>query len=305
MWSSLATSSGPHWIELSAQQLVVCTVESLLAAGPTEFDVETDDADIALRQLTSGSTGVPKAVDISHGNLAASASALRDGLDVDINTDVFVSWLPVSHDMGMIAFLCLSMHLGIELAIIPTEEFLRRPIIWAELISRHRGTITAGPNFAYSVLTRALQGRADPSNIDLSSLRVAVNAAEPIDHRLIAEFTTVGARFGMRTTAVMPGYGLAEATLVVSLGAPHDPAVIDKVSHRALVEAHRALPISGASEQLRHVVCVGTPVTGMEVRIGRTGQSWRTEKLARSKLRGPYGRRELSDVGGCRPVGRR
>src|SRR4051794_23803431 len=146
----------------------------------------------------------------------------------------------------------------------PPKSF-RRPIVWAELISRHRGTITAGPNFAYSVLTRALQGHADPSNIDLSSLRVAVNAAEPIDHRLIAEFTTVGAWFGMRATAVMPGYGLAEATLVVSLGAPHHRAMIDKVSHQALVEAHRALRSCGASEQVQHVVCVGTPVTSMEV----------------------------------------
>jgi fatty-acyl-CoA synthase len=273
--------------QLSAQQLVVCTVESLLAAEPAEFDVETDDADIALRQLTSGSTGIPKAVEISHGNIAASAGALRDGLDVDISTDVFVSWLPVSHDMGMIAFLCLSMHLGLELAIIPPEEFLRRPIVWAELISRHRGTITAGPNFAYSVLTRALQGRADPSNIDLSSLRVAVNAAEPIDHRLIAEFTTVGACFGMRATAVMPGYGLAEATLVVSLGAPHHPAVIDKVSHRALVEAHRAPPSCGASEQVRHVVCVGTPVTSMEVRISRSGQSLAHREIGAIEVRGP------------------
>ena len=108
--------------QLSAQQLVVCTVESLLAAEPAEFDAETDDADIALRQLTSGSTGVPKAVEISHGNLAASASALRDGLDVDISTDVFVSWLPVSHDMGMIAFLCLSMHLGLELVDHPARR---------------------------------------------------------------------------------------------------------------------------------------------------------------------------------------
>src|SRR5258708_25803603 len=133
----------------------------------------------------------------SHGNIAVSAGAVRDGLDVDVSTDVFVSGLQVSHDMGMIAFLCLSMHLGLELAIIPPEEFLRRPIVWAELISRHRGTITAGPNFAYSVLTRALQGRADPSNIDLSSLPVAVTAAEPINQRLISEFTTVGSSFLM------------------------------------------------------------------------------------------------------------
>jgi len=273
--------------QLSAHQLVVCTVESLRAAEPAEFHAETDDTDIALRQLTSGSTGVPKAVEISHGNLAASAIALHDGLDVDTSTDVFVSWVPLSHDMGMIAFLVLPMQLGLELAVIQPEEFLRRPVIWAELISRHRGTITAGPNFAYSVLTRALQGRGDPSKIDLSSLRVAVNAAEPIDHRNIAEFTTVGARFGMRTTAVMPGYGLAEATLVVSLGAPHDPALIDKVSARAFVESHRALPMCGATEQVRHVVCIGAPVTGMEVRISWSGKALAHREIGSIEVRGP------------------
>jgi fatty-acyl-CoA synthase len=271
---------------LSAQHLAVCTVESLRTVEPAEFDAETDDADIALRQLTSGSTGVPKAVEISHGNLAASAIALHDGLDLDISTDVFASWLPLSHDMGMIAFLCLPMHLGLEAAIIPPDEFLRRPIIWAELISRHRGTITAGPNFAYSVLARVLRG-TDSNTIDLSSLRVAVNGAEPIDRRDIAEFTTAGARFGMTMTAVMPGYGLAEATLVVSLGAPHDPALIDKVSRRAVAESHRALPICGPSEHLRHVVCVGVPVTGMEVRISRGGRALAHREIGGIELRGP------------------
>ncbi len=270
-----------------AQHLAVCTVESLRTAQPVEFDAEADDTAIALRQLTSGSTGVPKAVEISHGNLAASAIALHDGLDLDISTDVFASWLPLSHDMGMIAFLCLPMQLGLEAAIIPPEEFLTRPIIWAEMISRHRGTITAGPNFAYAVLTRVLQRRTDPGSIDLSSLRVAVNGAEPIDHRDIAEFTTVGARFGMRPTAAMPGYGLAEATLVVSLGAPHEPAVIDKASRRAAVEEHRALPISGASEHVRHIVCVGIPATGMEVRISRDGQALAHREIGAIELRGP------------------
>jgi fatty-acyl-CoA synthase len=273
--------------QLSAEQLAVCTVESLRTAEPAEFDADPDDTDIALRQLTSGSTGVPKAVEISHGNLAASASALHDGLDLDVTTDVFAGWLPLSHDMGMIAFLCLPMQLGLEVAIIPPDEFLRRPIIWAELISRHRATITSGPNFAYSVLARVLQLRTDPSSIDLSSLRVAVNGAEPIDHREIADFAAAAARFGMRRSAPMPGYGLAEVTLVVSLGSPHDPAVIDRVSRQAMTEAYKALPVGDDSPDCRHIACVGFPVTGMKVRVTRGEEVLAPREIGAIELRGP------------------
>ena len=270
---------------LTAQGVTVCTVESLRNAEPTEFDTDPDDADIALRQLTSGSTGVPKAVEISHRNLAASTVALHDGLDLDIATDVFASWLPLSHDMGMIAFVCLPMQLGLEVVVVPPDDFLRRPIIWAELISRHRATITSAPNFAYSVLARVLQRRDDP--IDLSSLRVAVNGAEPIDHRDIAEFVAVGARFGMRPTAPMPGYGLAEATLVVALGAPHEPAVIDTVSRRAITEAQKAVPVGEDAEDSRHIVCIGLPVSGMQVRITRGEEVLGPREIGVIELRGP------------------
>ena len=101
------------------------------------------------------------------------------------------------------------------------------------MISRHRATITSGPNFAYSVLARVLQ-RADPTDIDLSSLRVAVNGAEPIDHRDLVNFAAVGARFGLRPSAPTPAYGLAEATLIVSMGAPQDKAIVDSVSRQAV-----------------------------------------------------------------------
>ena len=238
--------------DLLAHNLAVCTVESLRDAepiGPDGAD-EADEADIAMRQLTSGSTGAPKAVEISHGNLAANSVAIRDAVALDIDKDVMASWRPLSHDMGMIAFVVFPMHMGVESVVVTTDQFLRRPLIWAELISNHRATITSGPNFTYSLLARILQ-HADPTDIDLSSLQIAGIGGEPVDHRDLANFVAVGARFGLRPSAPAPAYGLAEVTLLVSLGAAHDAPIVDAVSRQAVAEAHHARPVPEDSEDVQ------------------------------------------------------
>ncbi|BBY05240.1 putative ligase [Mycobacterium noviomagense] len=291
--------------QLLAHNLAVCTIESLRGAEPIEpVDAdEAEEADIAMRQLTSGSTGVPKAVEISHANIAANSVALRDVFDMDAEKDVMASWLPLSHDMGMIAFLQFPMQLGAEAVVVATEQFLRRPLIWAELISRHRVTITAGPNFAYSLLTRVLQ-KADPTDIDLSSLRFAANGAEPINHRDLANFAAVGARFGLRPSAPRPAYGLAEATLVVSAAAPQDQAIVDSVSRQAVTQAHRAQPVPDDSENAQHVVCLGSPVTGMDVRIARDGKAQGPREIGAIELRGPAVASGYLTPDGCFPLAR-
>jgi len=277
--------AGDH---LLAHNLAVCTVESLRGAKPIEPDDadEADEADIAMRQLTSGSTGVPKAVEISHANLAANTVAICHAVDIEIDKDVMASWLPLSHDMGMIGFVQFPMQVGVETVVVTADQFLRRPLTWAELISRHRASITSGPNFAYAVLARVLQ-RADPTDIDLSSLRLAVNGAEPIDHRDLVNFATVGARFGLRPSAPTVAYGLAEATLMVSMGAPHDQAIVDSVSRQAMAEAHRAQLVPDDSENVQHVVCVGFPVKGMDVRVARDGTAQGPREIGAIELRGP------------------
>ncbi len=270
---------------LAAQNLAVCTVESLRGAEPIDPD-DADEADIAMRQLTSGSTGIPKAVEISHGNFAASTVAICAGLGLDVDRDVAVSWLPLSHDMGMIGFLCVPMQLGVEAVVVTPDQFLRRPIMWAELITKHRATITSGPNFAYSMLARVLE-RADPAAIDLSSLRVAMNGAEPIDHRDLKNFAAVGARFGLRPSAPMPVYGLAEATLAVSFDAHDGPPIFDPVSRDAIVADHYARPMPQHADIAQQIVCVGFPVKGMDVRIVREGSVQGPREIGAVELRGP------------------
>ena len=284
---------------LAAHDVAVCTVESMRGAGPIEPE-DADEADIALRQLTSGSTGIPKAVEISHGNLAATTVAMSAGLDIDIDRDVMVSWLPLSHDMGMIGFICFPMQLALEAVVVTSDQFLRRPIVWAELISRHRATITSGPNFAYSVLARVLE-RTDPAAIDLSSLRVACNGAEPLDHRDLKNFVAVGARFGLRPSAPMPSYGLAEATLAVSFGAHDDPPIVDTVSRQAVSGPNarsrfrmtrRTCSTSSAWDSRSRAWTCASP--GTERSRGR-------ERLAHRASRS-CGRRPLSHGGRRRPL---
>lgn len=270
---------------LEARDLDVCAVESLRGAEPIEPD-DADESDIAMRQLTSGSTGMPKAVEISHGNFAANTVAMCAGLDVVVDREVSLSWLPLSHDMGMIGFLCVPMQLGAEAVVVTADQFLRRPIVWAELITKHRATITSGPNFAYSMLARVLE-RADPAAIDLSSLRVAGNGAEPIDHRDLKNFAAVGARFGLRPSAPMPVYGLAEATLAVSFGAHDEPPIFDLVSREAIAAVHEARPMPEQPDIAQQIVCVGFPVKGIDVRIVREGSLQGPREIGAIELRGP------------------
>jgi fatty-acyl-CoA synthase len=285
-----------------AHDVAVCNVESLRGAKPIEPE-DADEADIALRQLTSGATGIPKAVEISHGNLAANSVAMSAGVDIDTDTDVVVSWLPLSHDMGMIGFICFPMQLALEAVVVTSDQFLRRPIVWAELISRHRATITSGPNFAYSVLARVLE-RTGPATIDLSSLRVAINGAEPLDHRDVKNFAAVGARFGLRPSAPMPSYGLAEATLAVSFSAHDEPPIFDTVSRRAVSGANRARPVPDDSEDAQHIVCLGSPLTGMDVRIIRNATVQGPREIGAIELRGPAVAGRYLTVDGVVPLAR-
>jgi fatty-acyl-CoA synthase len=240
----------------------VVTIDAL-RAGPDIGPLHVDDSAVAMYQLTSGSTGTPKAVQLTHANLLANSVALFTATDGDASTDVMVSWLPLSHDMGMLAFLTHPMQWGVELIAATPEEFLRRPALWPDLITRYRGAITSGPNFAYAVLALTLE-RAEPGQYDLSSLRVAINGAEPIDARDVHRLAEAGARFGLRPGAITSAYGMAEATLAVTFDRSSQINV-DRISRRDLHE--RAMATPDAAEDARSVVSVGLPVAGVEVRV--------------------------------------
>jgi fatty-acyl-CoA synthase len=258
------------------------TIESLDGDGVFEPDAGVaGDDDTALLQLTSGSTAEPKAVRITHGNLYANITAMREGARLDVDSDVMVSWLPLFHDMGMVGFLTIPMVTGLELVTVTPLDFLKRPILWAELISTYGGTVTAAPNFAYAVLARQLARAEGP--LDLSTLRIALNGAEPIDADAVGAFTDAGARFGLRPESVLCAYGMAETALGVAFAPVETGLEVDEIDADAL-ESHRlATPGTG-----RRFPKLGPPLPGIEVRVvDGAGAVLGEREVGVLQLRGP------------------
>ncbi len=230
-------------------------------------DVVNDEDDTALLQLTSGSTADPKAVRITHRNLYANLTAMVEASQLRVERDVMVSWLPLFHDMGMVGFLTVPMTVGLELVTVTPSDFISRPLLWADLISRYGGTVTAAPNFAYSVLGRQL-ARAEEGSLDLSSMRFALNGAEPIDPDAVESFTSAGARFGLRKECVVAAYGMAETALGVSFAPIETGLQVDVIDADELEANRRAVPATpGSDRQVRRFPLLGPPLPGLTARV--------------------------------------
>ncbi len=249
--------------------LQVLTIAELLDSGPIE-PVHTDEDDLALMQLTSGSTGSPKAVQISHRNFVANAEAMFTGAEVDPDNDVIVSWLPCFHDMGMTGFLAVPMYFGVELVKVTPMDFLRDTLLWAKLIDKYKGTMTAAPNFAYNLFAKRLRRQATPGQFDLSSLRWALSGAEQVDPADVAELCEAGAPFGLRPEAILPAYGMAETTVAVSFTECGTGLVVDEVDADLLAVLRRAVPATNG--RTRRLASLGRLLKGLEARIVDAGR---------------------------------
>jgi fatty-acyl-CoA synthase len=243
----------------------VLTVEQLLASDPID-PIDTDEDDLALMQLTSGSTGSPKAVQITHRNIYSNAEAMFIGAKMDPSgNDVMLSWLPCFHDMGMIGFLTVPMYFGVELVKVTPMDFLRDTLLWAKLIDKYKGTMTAAPNFAYSLFAKRLRKQGKPGQFDLSTLRFALSGAEPVDPADVEDLIDAGRPFGLRPEAVMPAYGMAETTLAVSFSELGDGMVVDEVDADLLAALRRAVPATKGNT--RRFASLGPLLEGLEARI--------------------------------------
>jgi fatty-acyl-CoA synthase len=235
----------------------VITTEELARepAGPLPPAAEVRDDEIAFLQFTSGSTSLPKGVMVTHGNLAANIAAIViDGLKAEGAQDVCVSWLPLYHDMGLIGCVIAPVCHAIPCVYIPTLSFIKNATLWMETIHRYRGTLSFAPNFAYALVTK----RARPEQIerwDLSRMRVFGCGAEPINPQTMRAFVDAMAPAGLKPTALLPCYGMAEATLAISFVGLDEPLRTDRIDAERYHGEAKAAPVSNGSAVLEVVSC--------------------------------------------------
>ncbi len=264
----------------------VSTVAALRAAGATLAPVRARPDDIAFIQYTSGSTGDPKGVVLSHANLLANIRAIGAALEVGPQ-DVAVSWLPLYHDMGLIAAWLSSLYYGIPLVVMSPLRFLARPEAWLQAIHRYRGTLTAAPNFAYELCCKRIDD-ATLAGFDLSSLRFCANGAEPVSPETLERFASRFAACGLRREALAPVYGLAEASVGLAVPPLGRGPRIDVIDREAFVREGRAEPCGEArAGRLRFVGC-GLALPGHEIRIAdEAGGELAERREGRLLFRGP------------------
>ncbi len=239
----------------SIEHLVV-TPQELSAPLDTENASRPGRHTTAILQFTSGSSAAPKAVQVTHGNLIDNARVLGETVGVT-DLDVTVSWLPLYHDMGLVGGVFAPMFAGGVSVLLPPSYFLQQPEAWLRAMSDFGGSIGLSPNFGYQLCVDRISTEM-LAGVDLSQWRVAFCGAEPVRAATLEAFSERFAPVGFSSSAFMPAYGMAEATLLVSGGPPGRGARILDLDRRALEEQQIARPASHG-QAIRRVVCCGRP----------------------------------------------
>jgi acyl-CoA synthetase (AMP-forming)/AMP-acid ligase II len=268
-------------VELARPRLGAPTVSGLRDDGLSD-ERGSHAEGLGLIQFSSGSTVDPKPVALSHHNLMTQCSALKTVLDERGPHQVGVSWLPLYHDMGLIGCLLLAVYYPGSLVLLPPEAFLARPAIWLRAIARHRGTISPAPNFAYGLCLKRIADE-ELAGVDLSCWSHALNGAEPVSPETARRFCERFAPFGFNPSAMMPVYGLSEASLALTFTSSLAPV-------RTLAVDPLALSTTGeVSPGARELVSVGRPVAGAELDVRlEDGTGARERQVGRIWARGPF-----------------
>jgi acyl-CoA synthetase (AMP-forming)/AMP-acid ligase II len=263
--SALAAEVGETdlYDDLKARAFLVESITDI--SRPGKLFRPTPD-DLAFIQFSSGSTSEPKGVMLTHGNLVANIKGATE-VSKFHESDVSLSWMPLTHDMGLIGFYLMQFTNHVHLHLMPTELFVRRPLLWLQVAAKKRVTITCSPNFGYRHFLKVL-GERRLDGIDLSPIRLLYNGAEPISVDLCNEFMSTLAYTGLKRRAMYPVYGLAEASLAVTfpekLDAEYRWIRVDR--HRLNVGARIEINPADGRDALE-LMGVGRPVPYVEMRI--------------------------------------
>jgi acyl-CoA synthetase (AMP-forming)/AMP-acid ligase II len=275
---------------LGGLNLSVSSLEGVLDAGrfdgakAPELTRRVDPDALALVQYTSGSTGDPKGICIGHRQIVANCHAMGQAVKVHAD-DVLVCWLPLYHDLGLVCSLLSCLYWRTPMVLMPPQAFLLEPASWVRALSEYRGTISQAPNFAYSRCVKwadegALRG------LDLSSWRVALVTAEPVNPNVLDAFARRFESVGFRREALCPAYGLAECTAGVTFPRLGEVDPVDEVERRALSEG-RAVPAAGLKDAVA-IPSLGRPLPGHSVRIlAQDGSECPERVVGEILVRGP------------------
>ena len=236
---------------------------------------------LSFLQYTSGSTSAPKGVMVSHRNVTTNLAMLKETAAPSGSMNI-VSWLPLFHDMGLIGMVLLGLYLGTETRLMSPLSFLKRPVRWLRAIAAHGEVISGGPNFAFDAVLRRIT-EADKQGLDLSGWRTAFCGAETVRAHTMARFYEAFAECGLRRDALLPCYGLAEATLVVSGRTPGRDYQLQRCDKARLEQGEATAPAQGAaalsvvscgSTKLDQDIAIVDPQTCVPRADGEVGEIW-------------------------------
>jgi acyl-CoA synthetase (AMP-forming)/AMP-acid ligase II/aryl carrier-like protein len=239
----------------------------------------------AFVQFSSGSTSEPKGVVLTHRNLLTNMDGVVQAAAVN-EQDTTLSWMPLTHDMGLIGFHLMAMYGGARSYLMPTDLFVRRALLWAKFASEKRATITCSPNFGYRHFLRAL-GDRKLEGVDLSPVRLVFNGAEPISVDLADEFLERMAPYGLRRESMFPVYGLAEASLAVAFPLPGSGSRYLTVDRRSLGVGSEARHVAADEPGAVKLMCEGKPIAHTSVKlVDDAGAAVATDRVGHVLIRG-------------------
>jgi fatty-acyl-CoA synthase len=271
----------------------IIDVETLQqTAGTALSEIVTQPDEPCFLQFTSGSTSAPRGVVVTHRNLIANSKAIIQSIEISAKSDCAVSWLPLYHDMGLIGFVITTLVAQIPVVFIPTIAFVKHPSVWMDTVHKYRGTITFGPNFAFDLAAKRAP-KNSRTQLDLSCLRVLGCGAEPINPKTMEGFLSTFAPWGLKPNALMPSYGMAEATLAIAfdrLGRPMRKLVIDRQAYESENVA-RPIKSNGSAPDPKkrfELVSCGRTFPDHEVRIlGKSGIPLPEGRVGEIVFKGP------------------